>query len=312
MRQFYCSDHNHKYFFDMRGLNLDQLRALTEVAALGSFSAAARSLHLSQPAISLQIRELEKRFGLPLLHRVSKRAVATAAGRELIAHARRLFETANQARTAMQRYKDGRIGRVHLGTGATALIHLLPPILRRLRMRYTDIDIAVTTGTTPDITDHMLNDKIDIGLVTLPVDERAFLIHPLRKDMLVAIFPAGTRNVPGKITPADVAKATLILEDARANHSRLIREWLRKEGFDARPIMELDNIEAIKTVVTAGLGISIVPGQAVSTVQAKRGLILRPLHPPLRHALALIHRRDRPLDEAATIVMKELRSLSRQ
>lgn len=307
MRQFYYSDCFDKNYFDMRSLNLDQLRTLMEVVAFGSFSAAARSLHLSQPAISLQIRELENRFGVALLHRVGKRAIATAAGRDLIEHARHLLEAEYRAQAAMRRHKEGRLGRVHIGTGATTLIYLLPPILRRLRTAYPDIDIAVTTGTTPDITDRMLNGRIDLGLVTLPVDERAFSVQPLRKDALVAIFPVKTKNVPDKITPATIANAPLILEDAHANHSRLVREWLHAKGLDARPAMELDSIEAIKTVVRAGLGISIVPSQAV--MQAKREFIVRGLSPPLQSALALINRRDRPLDDAATIVMKELRVL---
>jgi DNA-binding transcriptional LysR family regulator len=293
----------------MRSLNLDQLRALSEVAALGSFAAAARSLHLSQPAISLQIRELENRFGLALLHRVGRRATATAAGRELIDHARYLFEAESRARAAMRRHKEGRLGRVHIGTGATTLIYLLPPILRRLRMTYPDIDIAVTTGTTPDITDGMLAGRIDLGLVTLPVDDRAFHVQLLRKDALVAIFPAKTKDVPDKITPAVVANAPLILEDARANHSRLVREWMRAKGLDARSAMELDSIEAIKTVVKAGLGMSIVPSQAVTPMQAKREFIVRRLTPPLQPALALIQRRDQPPDEVAGIVAKELRAL---
>lgn len=293
----------------MRSLNLDQLRTLVEVAALGSFSAAARNLHLSQPAISLQIRELESRVGVRLLHREGKRAIATAAGRDLIGHAHSLFEAAERARLSMQRHKEGRIGRVRIGTGATSLIYRLQPVLRRLRARYPDIDIAVTTGITPDIADHMLNDRIDIGLVTLPVDERAFRIHSLRKDALVAILPPGTKKPPARMTPAAIASAPLILEAEQANHSRLIREWLRAAGREARPVMEFDNIGAIKTVVAAGLGQSIVPSQAVATPQARRDLVVRPLRPPIHYTFALIHRRDRPLDDAAKIVMTELKSL---
>src|SRR5690349_10240083 len=143
----------------MRELRLDHLRTLMEVAALGSFSAAARNLNLSQPAISLQIRELENRAGVKLLHREGKRAIATAAGRDLITHARLLLDGAERARQSLQRHKDGRIGRVRIGTGATSLIYGMAPVLRRVRLRYPDIDIAVTTGITPDITDDMLADK---------------------------------------------------------------------------------------------------------------------------------------------------------
>ena len=89
----------------MRSLNLDQLRALTEVAALGSFSAAARQLNLTQPAISLQIRELETRWGLRLIERLGKKARATGPGRELIEHARRIARECDAAEE---------IGRAHV------------------------------------------------------------------------------------------------------------------------------------------------------------------------------------------------------
>jgi DNA-binding transcriptional LysR family regulator len=295
----------------MREIRLDHLRTLMEVAALGSFSAAARNLHLSQPAISLQIRELESRTGVTLLHREGKRAIATAAGRDLIAHARSLLEAAERARLAMQRHREGRIGRVRIGTGATSLIYRMQPVLRRLRARYPQIDIAVTTGITPSITDSMLADKIDIGLVTLPVDARAFHIRPLSRDTLMAILPPGTKNPPARMTPARVVGAPLILESEGTNQSLIIREWLRKAGLEARPMMEFDNIEAIKAVVAAGLGQSVIPGQSVATSASRGDLIVRPLHPPLSYAFALIHRRDRPLDDAAKIVMKELATLGK-
>jgi DNA-binding transcriptional LysR family regulator len=293
----------------MREFRLDHLRTLMEVAALGSFSAAARNLHLSQPAISLQIRELESRTGVTLLHREGKRAIATAAGRDLIAHARSLLDAAERAQLAMRRHKEGRIGRVRIGTGTTSLIYRMQPILRRLRSRYPDIDIAVTTGITADITAGMLNDKLDIGLVTLPVDERAFHVQPLDRDMLMAILPPGTKNPPARMTPARVVNGALILEAEGTTQSMIIRGWLRDAGLEAHPVMEFDNIEAIKTVVAAGLGHAVIPGQAVATPAARGELIVRPLQPPQGYAFGLIHRRDRPLDDAAKIVMKELATL---
>jgi DNA-binding transcriptional LysR family regulator len=295
----------------MREIRLDHLRTLMEVAALGSFSAAARNLHLSQPAISLQIRELESRTGVTLLHREGKRAIATAAGRDLIAHARSLLEAAERARLAMQRHKEGRIGRVRIGTGVTSLIYRMQPVLRRLRTRYPDIDIAVTTGVTPDVVADMLNEKIDIGLVTLPVDERAFRIHPLNKDTLLAILPPGAKNPPARMTPARLVSAPLVLESAGTNQALFIREWLRDAGLEARPVMEFDNIEAIKAVVAAGLGQAVVPGQAIATPADRRGLTVRPLYPPVSYAYGLIHRRDRPLDDVTKIVLKELATLAK-
>src|SRR5579862_3526283 len=134
----------------MRSLNLDQLRALTEVVALGSFSAAARRLNLTQPAISLQIRELEARWGLRLIERVGKKALATAPGRELIEHARRIARECDLAESAMRGLRDGWLGRVRIGATLTALLYDLPPVLRQLRRDHPKIELAINNWSTPD------------------------------------------------------------------------------------------------------------------------------------------------------------------
>ena len=153
----------------MRSLNLDQLRALTEVAALGSFSAAARRLNLTQPAISLQIRELEARWGLRLIERLGKKAHATAPGRELIEHARRIARECEAAETAMRGMRDGWLGRVHIGSTLTALMYDLPPILRRLRADHPRIELVITNMATRDTVESIVQSTIDFGLVTLPI-----------------------------------------------------------------------------------------------------------------------------------------------
>src|SRR6195256_6980948 len=118
----------------MRSLNLDQLRALLEVVESGSFSAAARRLNLTQPAISLQIRELERRFGVRLIERLGKQAHATVPGRELVEAAQRILRECNHVDAAMRRFREGWTGRVHVGTTLTAMIYRLPPILRGWRL----------------------------------------------------------------------------------------------------------------------------------------------------------------------------------
>jgi DNA-binding transcriptional LysR family regulator len=124
---------------------------LIEVVELGSFTEAAKRLHLTQPAISQQIRELEKRCGLELVDRIGKRGFANPAGRELIAYGRRFMTEAQHALEAVKAHKEGTAGRVYLGTGPTALVYLLPPVLRKVRDEHPNIDIVVTTGTTHSI-----------------------------------------------------------------------------------------------------------------------------------------------------------------
>ena len=105
----------------MRSLNLDQLRSLETVVALASFTGAARQLNLSQSAVSVQIRELEERLGVRLVERLGKKAYATAAGREVIEHARRISAETDALETAMRRQRDGWIGRVHIGSTLTGI-----------------------------------------------------------------------------------------------------------------------------------------------------------------------------------------------
>src|SRR5205807_3345447 len=126
----------------MRRLSLDHLQTLSDVVELGSFSAAARRLNLTQPAVSLQIKQLEGRLGVRLIERIGRRAHPTAAGRDLLDHVKRVRAAVAGALDAMACHREGGISRVRLGTGATACIYLLPPVLRELRGRFPSLEIV--------------------------------------------------------------------------------------------------------------------------------------------------------------------------
>src|SRR5947209_3460452 len=251
------SNGSHKRTLEMRSLNLDQLRTLIAVSRLGSFSAAGRELNLTQPAISLQIRELEERIGLKLLDRVGKQTRPTTAGRDLIERAERIMAEADNALAAMRGHKEGHAGRVHLGTGPTALAFILPPVLQQLREKHPDIELVVTTGATDEITERMLASVIDLGLTALPVNEAEFDVVRVRSDPMVAIFAINDSDIPSVVTPVDIAARRLILEYHRGKQLRLGRAWLKAGGVAVKPALQFDGIEAIKDAVAAGLGVAI-------------------------------------------------------
>src|SRR5215813_95946 len=132
----------------MRSLNLDQLRAFVAVVERGSFTAAARTLNLSQPAVTHQVHELERRFNVSLVERLGKRAYLTQAGEKLIEHARSLLEEDSRTRTSMRQFSDGWLGRVRIGTSMTVLMYLLPPVLRQLKTSYPQLEINLKGGLT--------------------------------------------------------------------------------------------------------------------------------------------------------------------
>ena len=214
----------------MRGLNLDQLRALLEVVEHGSFSAAARRLHLTQPAVSLQIRELERRFGLQLIERLGKQAHATVPGRELVEAARRIFRECDHVDATMRRFREGWIGRVRLSMTLTSMVYRLPPILRKIRLDHPGIDLVITNTPTPTSVDNIIHNRIDLALVNLPVQKKQLKMTTLCAEEMLAIFPAGTRNIPDVITPGDVARHNLLVEQQTSAAYALVMGWLSGHG----------------------------------------------------------------------------------
>ncbi len=291
----------------MRSLNLDQLRALVDVLEHGSFSAAARLLNLTQPAVSLQIRELERRFGVRLIERLGKTAHATAPGRDLVAAAHGIFRECELAEAAMRRYRDGWVGRVNIATTNTVLSYALPPVLRKLGREHPGIDLHVTNMPTRDSVESILQNKIDLAVVTLPVPKRQLRITPLRPERLVAIFPAGTEDLPDQVTPDYVARQPLLMEHMGGAVHALVARWLAGQGRMPRAPMHLGTIEALKSAVASNLGMSIVPEIVVAG--GARDIVVRPLRPALSRTLALVERRNKKDEPALAIVRNALLGL---
>jgi DNA-binding transcriptional LysR family regulator len=170
-------------------LNLDQLRTFGLVIETGGFSAAADRLGLSQPAVSLQIRQLERRLAVRLVERVGKRAQATPAGMELLRHVPHIDGAVENAIDALAGHASGVAGRVRLGTGATACLHFLPAVLRTLRAQFPALGVVVSTGNTEDQARKVEENSLDLALVTLPAAGRALAAMPVLEDAFVAISP---------------------------------------------------------------------------------------------------------------------------
>jgi DNA-binding transcriptional LysR family regulator len=294
----------------MRDLKLDQLQTFTEVIELGTFSAAAERLQLSQPAVSLQVRQLEKRLGVRLIERVGKRATPTAAGAELINHAKRIEEAVSGALDGMATHASGALGRVRIGTGATACIYLLPPILRNLRRRFPTLEITVRTGNTGDVLKALEENTLDVGFVTLPAPGRMFEVTPVLDDAFVAITAADNDPLPRVVTPAALAKLPVVLYEAGGNTRRIVDDWFARAGVTMTPVMDLGSVEAIKELVGAGLGCAVLPGSAVRRTGERVPIVSRRLSPTLHRKLALVLRRDKTLTKGLRETVKALTRLA--
>ena len=296
----------------MRSLNLDQLRAFVEVIARGSVTAAAKELNLTQPAVTHQIQELERRFDVALVERIGKKAYLTEAGEKLLEHARHLLEEDERTRSAMRRFGDGWLERVRVGTSATVLMYALPPILRQLKTDHAQLEINLKAGLTAGTLQLLKTNVADLGICALPIEDPAFQVTPLFEDELVAILPDNLGQAPKKVTPAFLAGCPLILGNESSALRRTIAEWLARAGPAPKPLMEFDNVEAIKSLVAVGLGASIVPSLSLGPghVPADNVRVV-PLSPRVSRNVGLVQLRGKRATEGVKVVAAALMTLRR-
>lgn len=297
----------------MRSLNLDQLRAFVEVVAHGNFTAAAKELNLSQPAVTHQIQELERRLNVTLVERLGKRAYLTEAGEKLIKHARSLLDEDSRTRSDMRRFADGWLGRVRIGTSMTVLMYLLPSLLRKLKTDHPQLEISLKAGKSAETLEMLRTNALDLGLCALPVEDPAFEVTPLFKDELVAILPSGMKRIPNKVTPAFLSQNPLILVNVNSALRRTVTGWLGAAGTSPKPLMEFDNVEAIKSVVAVGLGASIVPSLCLDAGHVSNSnMIVRPLSPSAVREVGLVKLRDKRNTEAMKLAVAAILTLRKR
>jgi DNA-binding transcriptional LysR family regulator len=294
----------------MRSINLDQIRALVTVQECGSITAAAVQLHLSQPAVTKQLSELEARFGLKVIAKVGRRTLLTPAGLELVELGRHLLEQADGISSAMRRHSEGWLGKVRIGMSMTMLTHFVPPILRQIRDDHPTIELVVKTALSAEIAAKVFANELDIGIVTLPVPDTSLTVVPYYSDDLMVVLPLHY-DAPDVITPKYLASQPLILGSRSSALRRMIAVWFATDDLELpKPIMELDNIDGMKSIVGAGLGVSIVPslslgGQSVVDKPSPH-FIVRPLDPPVSRTIGLIERADKQEDRAFSYVRDAL------
>ena len=313
-------------------LQVTHLRTLQAIARHGSFSRAAQTLNLTQPAVSMQVRHLERTLGLPLLERVGKRAFPTKAGELLLAHADRALRELEAGVERVQELRGVVAGRVRLGTSASISIYLLPPALRRFRARYPETEVVIVTGNAAEITRAVVANELDVGIVSLPVRDRELVVSPFFRDELVAIAPTewgapkrpptlSTRSEaprrsrgaprPKSVDAVTLAAQPLILFEAGATLRRIIDGWFHRAGVAPRSPMELGNTEAIKKLVEAGLGLSVTSWFSVAAEVRQRVLAAVRLTPPLERQIGLVRRRDKPKSPALDAFVAALDDLRR-
>lgn len=290
----------------MQPPTLRQLRTFLAVVETSSVSAAAQALHLTQPAASQQLRELERALGVRLLERAAGRMLPTAAGQAVIEPAGRIQGALDDMLAAAQAHRGGVVGRVRLGTGATACIYLLPQALAAAKRSMPGLEITIATGNSGEIANQVALGELDVGLVTLPTQpNRALSATNLLTDPLLAVIPQASAPEGDAMSASRLAALPLILYGSGGGTRAIIDGWFRRAGLAPQPVMQLDSIETIKVLVGGGLGASVMPQLALGT--PVQDAVVRRLRPALVRQLGIVLRRERVLDQGLRVMLDALR-----
>lgn len=262
----------------MRELNLDQLRTLVAIVELGSFSAAARALHLSQPTVSLHVAELESRFSTVLLVRGGRRVTPTSSGEVLVARARLLLRDSADTVDLMNRQQRGERGRVRLGTSSGAMVHLLPQILERLDAARTGVEVDVMLGRSQELMAKLFVGGIDIALVATPQpDYPGIEVTPWRDTPMLAMLPSNWSG-PKIATPRWMAQRPLIFNEPTTHVHQQTMAWFAAAGLHPVGRIEISHNEVARRLIATGYGAAILPFEDASeTLEGRvRAVALRP------------------------------------
>jgi len=246
------------------------------IAETGTFTAGALRVHVTQAAISMQIRQLESEIGARVFVRAPRHVILTEAGEQLLRRARHILREHDAALDEIAELAGAERGRLRIGSAsAMVLTEQLPAILKELRKQHPAAEISVTSGTSEVLVDQILAGEVDIAFVSLPVDVRGIKTERLSEDQLVAI--ASPRHKLAKQRTIDaytLAGERLILGERGGNTRRLIDQFFAQAGVTLRVAMELSRQQAIKRMVEEDMGVGIVPLQSVKE-EVEKGRLIR-------------------------------------
>ncbi|MGL4501564.1 MAG: LysR family transcriptional regulator [Planktothrix sp.] len=249
---------------------LDQLRILKAIAAEGSFKRAADSLYVSQPAISLQVQNLERQLSVPLFDRGGRRAKLTEAGHLLLNYGEKILSLCQETCRAIEDLQNLQGGTLIVGASQTTGTYLLPRMIGLFREKYPDVAVQLHVHSTRRTAWSVANGQIDLAIVggeVPPELQDALTIQPYIEDELALIIPPSHPFAKlDKIQKEDLYQLEFVALDSQSTIRKVIDQVLTRAEIDPRCLkveMELNSIEAIKNTVQAGLGAAFVSISAI-------------------------------------------------
>ncbi|GAB3175270.1 LysR family transcriptional regulator [Streptomyces incanus] len=276
-------------------MELRQLRYFLALAEECHFGRAAARLHVAQPALSQQIKQLERELGISLFNRSTRRVEPTEAGRHLTDYARALITEEERARTHMRELATGHAGRVSVGFIGTATYDVLPRVARTVRAKLPEITMDLRGELlTPRLVEGLLSGVFDLAVLRGAASDENIRITPLRSEPLVAVLPSHHRLAGRPSIPLEaLAGEPFVIHPSQSRSSMYDRvlSACRRAGFRPDPLLEVGETATLVVLVAAGHGVALVP-QSVQSLSLD-GVTYVPLTSPEPVELVLARRAHR-------------------
>lgn len=246
-------------------MEMHQLRYMVALARAGNFSRAAEQCHVAQPSLSQQIKKLEDELGGRLFDRMKRQVRLTAHGEAFLRHAVRILEEADAARREAADTWDLRHGTVALGVLPTIAPYLLPGVMARFSARFPGVDIVVQEDTTAQLLKLLHAYEIDFAIASEPVsDPRLAVVELFTEELLLALPPQHPLRRRRELTAADLDDEKLIVMKEGHCLGDQVRGFCERRGLKARISFRSAQLETVQKLVSAGLGISLIPAMAAA------------------------------------------------
>jgi len=284
----------------MRGATLKQLRAFHAAARHKSFARAAEELHLTPPAVTMQIKELEAAVGLPLFERGAKAVTLTMSGEYLLVYVRRLLATLKDAEDAMARLRGAQSGRILIGMVSTAE-YFLPRLLALFRAEHRGVEMRLSVGNREQLVRQLHDNEVDLAVMGRPpreLDTRAepFAAHPHG----VVASPEHPLARAREIQPGALANEEFIVREPGSGTRAAMEHFFREQRLTPPFVMEMASNETIKQAVIANMGLAFLSlhtaGLEIATGQL---IVLDVVGLPLMRRWHIVNLRGKPLSPAA-------------
>jgi DNA-binding transcriptional LysR family regulator len=283
-------------------INLHLLRIFVAVSQQKSFSAAAKALYISQPAVSKSIQKLEEELDLALFDRSGRNLELTEAGLLLLEYALRLFAIEHGAEDALAQLRGLEHGHLAIGASQTIGTYLLPSLLGEYHQHYPGIRLSLLIGNTLQVVEQLRTSPLDLAFVEGPVTGDDLLISPWRNDQLVVIAPPHHPLIAEQPVTIDrIAGYPYVQREPGSGTREIVEQVFHQHGLELNVSLELGSNEAVKQAVIAGLGISIVSrATVVLETTAGKLMTIDTRDFSLSRRLTKIVVQERPVSRAAT------------